>query len=148
MLIWGQKLSTIFYAHSTYLKYRFLLKYIKDLHITKLSYIHFYHWQPHDNPVRCRGLFALLMFVLLFMCFLSMVINHKLTLVALKLLRFVLYRNWNNLSTTLIKILVCQRKLKLYSAMEEFQINTEQQNECFSNYQKVNTIILIVSSVA
>lgn len=53
------------------------------------------------------------------MCFLIMVINHKLTLVALKLLRFTLYGKGNNLSTTLIKILVCQRKLKFCIAMEE-----------------------------
>lgn len=39
------------------------------------------------------GLFALLMLFLSIMCFLNMVINHELMFVALKLLRFPLYRN-------------------------------------------------------
>lgn len=39
------------------------------------------------------GLFALLMLFLSIMCFFNMVINHKLMFIALKLLRFPLYRN-------------------------------------------------------
>lgn len=58
------------------------------------------------------GLFALLIFFLLIMCSLNMAINHKLTFVALKLLRFALYRNGNNLNTVLIKTLSVSKKVK------------------------------------